>query len=289
MISPSCSAGCADRRFFNTQLRPYVDVSGSVWKGQPVEGVPPRSRRRNSPSSSAPLRSAICSSRQASTRSGRFDLTPVLLDEGAKQVTLELAEYHQLCAWATARHADHLAGPSGMSIARLVFDRRPPPVPVFQATGRGRSSGCSIRELTAIRLGGALPAHLPPGERQAVFEIRAARYSILSRAACCETSDVRTSEGSSSRLILRDAAVGFTASFRRAATRYCRPAAPLCRGVGCLDATRLDVEPGVLGMNGYRHGGRAVWRFALCAGICGPDAALGLWMRALIALAVIFL
>ncbi len=39
-ILPGCSrrADMLDG-FFNTQLRPYVDVSGAAWKGQPVEGV----------------------------------------------------------------------------------------------------------------------------------------------------------------------------------------------------------------------------------------------------------
>jgi len=162
--------------FFNTQLRPYVDASASVWKGRPLDGV------------AAPIAPAelVQFQRAAAIRdlffgagggapSLRFDLIPVYLDPGIKQVTLELG----------GTTANFVPGPpkatqitwpgSGMSTARLAFD--PPPKagsPDFQATGpwalfrlfeQGNLQQADSSERYQLTF--------RSGERHVVFELRA--------------------------------------------------------------------------------------------------------------------
>src|SRR5881394_1160994 len=76
--------------FFNTQLRPFVDTSGPVWRGQTVGGVPPPV----SPAElarfqqAAKIRDVFFTA--GATPTVHFDITPVSLDRGATQVTLDL-------------------------------------------------------------------------------------------------------------------------------------------------------------------------------------------------------
>ncbi len=163
--------------FFNTQLRPYVDMSGPVWHGQSVDGVPP-------PVSPADLaqfqRAAVIRDLffgvGGATPSVRFDLTPLSLDEGAKQVTLDLGGTVISYAHGPPRTTQITwPGTGGMSNARLVFD--PPPAGgtgVLQASGpwalfrlfdQGslQRAGSAERYTLSFRL----------GDRQASFEIRA--------------------------------------------------------------------------------------------------------------------
>jgi type VI secretion system protein ImpL len=163
--------------FFNTQLRPYVDMSGPVWHGQAVDGVPP-------PVSPADLaqfqRAAVIRDLffgvGGATPSVRFDLTPLSLDEGAKQVTLDLGGTVISYAHGPPRTTQITwPGASGMSTARLVFD--PPPAGgtgVLQASGpwalfRLFDQGSLQRAGSAERY--TLTFRI--GERQASFEIRA--------------------------------------------------------------------------------------------------------------------
>ena len=162
--------------FFNTQLRPYVDVGGKEWKGQPVEGVA-------SPAPPAALaqfhRAAVIRDlffgTGGNTPSLRFDLTPVFLDGGARQVTLELGSTK-----ITHAHGPPSAtqvtwpGSTGMSTVRLVFD--PPPL----SGGALQASGpwALFRLIDQGNLQQADSAEryqltFRSGERQAIFELRA--------------------------------------------------------------------------------------------------------------------
>ena len=163
--------------FFNTQLRPYVDMSGPVWRGQPVDGIPP-------PVSPAELaqfqRAAVIRDLffgvGGATPSVRFDLTPVSLDEGAKQVSLDLGGTTISYAHGPPRTTQITwPGPNGMGNVRLVFD--PPPAGgtgVLQAAGPWalfrlfdmgslQRAGSAERYQLSFRL----------GDRQVTYEIRA--------------------------------------------------------------------------------------------------------------------
>jgi type VI secretion system protein ImpL len=163
--------------FFNTQLRPFVDVSGGTWKAQPAGGVP-------SPVPSAELaefqRAAairdLFFAPGGNTPSLRFDLTPVFLDAGAKQVTLELGSTTITYTHGVPRATQVTwPGPSGMSTVRLSFD--PPPAGgtgVLQASGpwalfRLFDQGSLQRTGSAERY----QLTFRSGEREAVFELRA--------------------------------------------------------------------------------------------------------------------
>ena len=164
--------------FFNAQLRPFVDTSGPVWKAQPVAGVAP-------PITPADL---MQFQRAAAIRDlffagggnqpiVRFDIQPVSLDHGAKQVTLDFDGITVVYAFGPLRSTSVTwPGPTRMNTVRLVFD--PPPSsgpPVLQTTGpwalfrlfgQGNlqaAGSADIYDLT-FRL----------GDRQAEFQIRAA-------------------------------------------------------------------------------------------------------------------
>ena len=110
-----------------------------------------------------------------STPSLRFDLIPVYLDPGIKQVTLELGGTTVTYVPGPPQATQITWPGSGMSTARLAFD--PPPTsgaPEFQATGpwalfrlfdQGnlQQAGSSERYQLTFR----------SGERHAVFELRA--------------------------------------------------------------------------------------------------------------------
>jgi type VI secretion system protein ImpL len=114
--------------FFNTQLRPYVDTTGSVWKGQPVDGVP-------APIAPADLaqfqRAAVIRDMffgaGGNTPSVRFDVTPVAADATAKQVTLSLGGTNITYANGSQAQSTQITWPgsNGMTNARLAFDPAP--------------------------------------------------------------------------------------------------------------------------------------------------------------------
>jgi type VI secretion system protein ImpL len=162
--------------FFNTQLRPYVDVSGSTWKGQPVEGVPPpvAAAELTQFQRAAAIRDLFFGV-GGSAPAVRFDLTPMLLDPGTKQVTLELGGTTVTFAQGPPKATQITWPGSGMSTARLSFDPAPlGGAAAFQAAGpwalfrlfeQGnlQQAGSAERFQLSYR----------SGERQAVFELRA--------------------------------------------------------------------------------------------------------------------
>lgn len=170
-------AGMLDQ-FFTQQLRPFVDMSGATWKPQAVAGV-------SSPVSAGDL---ALFQRASTIRdlffaaggnqpSVRFDLVPVSLDPGARQVTLDLETTSVVYANGPIRSTSVTwpGAPTRMNSARLVFDPPPSTGPTtLQASGpwalfrlfqQGtlQQSGSADRYTLTFAL----------GDRKAVFEIRA--------------------------------------------------------------------------------------------------------------------
>jgi type VI secretion system protein ImpL len=161
--------------FFNTQLRPYVDTSGRVWRARPVDGVqtPISAGALAQFQRAAEIRDLFFGP-GGTTPQVRFELTPVSLDPGARQVTLELGG-----TTITYSHgppvATQLTWPAGTGSARLVFD---PPAPgatgVLSASGpwalfRLFGQGSLTREGSAE----SYRLSFRQGERQASFALRA--------------------------------------------------------------------------------------------------------------------
>lgn len=164
--------------FYTTQLRPFVDTSGPVWKAQPVGGVAPPV----TPGDLAQFQRAsqirdLFFAGGGAQPTVRFDITPQTLDAGAKQVTMDLDGLTISYAHGPLR-ATSVTWPGGaqrINSARLVFD--PPPSsgpPVVQATGpwalfrlfgmgRLQQAASSDRYTLSFQL----------GDREASFEIRA--------------------------------------------------------------------------------------------------------------------
>ncbi len=163
--------------FFNTQVRPFVDMSGRIWTAKEVDGVPP-------PVSPADLaqfqRAAVIRdlffAAGGNTPTVRFDITPATLDNNAKQVTLDFDGVVVSYAHGPSRATQITwPGPTRMINARLVFD--PPaaggtgvlqdsgPWALFRLFGRGQlaQSGGAERYTLNFQI----------GDRQAGFEIRA--------------------------------------------------------------------------------------------------------------------
>jgi type VI secretion system protein ImpL len=183
--------------FFNTQLRTYVDTSGTVWQPHPIDGVP-------APVSAADLaqfqRAAVIRDMffpAGATPSLRFDLTPVSLDSATKDITLDLGGTTITYANGPPRATQVTwPGANGMGSVRLVFD----PVPaVTTASGGATATPASTTPTAPSTAGGALQASGPwalfrlfdqgrlahagsvdhftltfhVGEHQAAFEVRA--------------------------------------------------------------------------------------------------------------------
>ncbi len=163
--------------FFNTHLRPYVNTTGKTWTPQAVDGV-------SAPVSPADItqfqRAAVIRdlffASGSSTISVRFDITPVELDAGASQVSLEFDGTSVTYAHGPARSTQITwPGPNGMTNVRLVFNPPPRggtgvlsesgPWAMFRLFGRGslQQAGSPERYLLTFSL----------GDRSAAFEIRA--------------------------------------------------------------------------------------------------------------------
>ena len=163
--------------FFNTQLRPYVDTSGANWTPRPVNGVP-------APVAPADLaqfqRAAVIRDlffgAGGNTPTVRFDITPVSLDTGAKQVTLDFGGTTVTYAFGPPRATQITwPGQTGMSSVRLVFDPAP-----STGTGAFTASGpwalFRLFEQGRLQQSGSAERYtltFQSGDRQASFEIRA--------------------------------------------------------------------------------------------------------------------
>ena len=162
--------------FFNTQLRPFVDTSGPVWRGQTVGGVPPPVSQADLAKfqQAAKIRDMFFTA--GATPTVRFDVIPVSLDRGATQVTLDLGGTTITYASGPPRATQVTwPGANGMSNVRLVFD--PPssgttgvlqengPWALFRLFERGqlKQVGSADRYQLTFRV----------GDREAIFELRA--------------------------------------------------------------------------------------------------------------------
>ena len=164
--------------FFNTQLRPYADTSGTNWTPQTADGV----AAPVSPADLAQFQRAatirdLFFAPGSTTLAVRFDISPVRLDAGATQVSLDFDGTSVTYAHGPPR-ATQITWPGSTRIqnVRLVFDPPPSggtgvlaetgPWAMFRLFGRGtlRQAGSPERYTLSFQL----------GERQAVFEIRAA-------------------------------------------------------------------------------------------------------------------
>jgi type VI secretion system protein ImpL len=188
--------------FFNTQLRPYVDVGGSVWKGQPVEGVaPPVSPVELAQFQRAAVIRDLFFGAGGNTPSLRFDLTPKFLDGAATQVTLEFGSTKISYAHGPPSATQVTwPGPTGMSTVRLVFDTAPattaaaaspasapataaaaspapaPPSPAAALQASGPWALFRLIDQGNLQQAGSAERYqlsFHSGERQAVFELRA--------------------------------------------------------------------------------------------------------------------
>ena len=164
-------------QFFTTQLRPFVDTSGSTWRAQPVAGVTPPV----SPGELAQFQKAAAIRELFFGAGGnqpvvRFDIQPVTLDAGSKRVTLDFDGTQLVYEHGPPRGITVTwPGANRMNNVRLVFD---PPLPggsgVLQARGawalfRLFSQGHLVQEGSPDRFSLTFNA----GDRQVVFEIRA--------------------------------------------------------------------------------------------------------------------
>lgn len=164
--------------FFNTQLRPYVDTTGKVWKPQTSDGVA-------APVSAADVvqfqRAAVIRdlffAPGSTTIAVRFDMTPLQLDSNASRVSLEFDGTSVTYAHGPSRATQITwPGPNRIQNVRLVFDPPPPggtgvladtgPWAMFRLFGRGtlRQADSPERYTLTFSL----------GNRDATFELRAA-------------------------------------------------------------------------------------------------------------------
>ena len=161
--------------YFNTQLRPFVDTSGPVWKAQAVAGVaPPVTPGSLSEFQRASNIGQLFFANGGAQPSVQFEITPETLDRGANQVTLELGS--QVITYAHGPLvAISVTWPgNGMNTARLVFQPAPTGGSVLQATGpwalfRLFDQGTLQEEGSPDRY--KLTFHV--GNREASFDIRA--------------------------------------------------------------------------------------------------------------------
>ena len=179
--------------FFNTQLRPYVDMSARTWKPQAVDGVPaPVSVEDLAQFQRAAVIRDLFFAAGGTTPTVRFDMTPVTLDPGARQVTLDLDGTTVSYAQGPPRSTQITwPGPTRMQNVRLVFD--PPPAggtgviaetgpwAMFRLFDHGKLQQVGAAERFTLTL--------QMGERQGVFEIRAG--SVLNPLAPGMLQDFR--------------------------------------------------------------------------------------------------
>ena len=164
--------------FVNTQLRPYIDRSGRVWKPQPADGAAaPVSAADLAQFQQAAVIRDLFFAAGGTAPSIRFDITPVSLDAGATQVTLDLDGTPIVYAHGPSRATQIIwPGPGRMQNVHLVFDPPPPggtgvlqgtgPWALFRMLARGRlqPGGSAERSTLTFQL----------GARQAVFALHAA-------------------------------------------------------------------------------------------------------------------
>ena len=179
--------------FFNTQLRPYVVTSGKVWQLQPADGVvPPITPTDLAQFQRAATIRDLFFAGGSATPTVRFDITPLSLDAGARQATLDLDGTAIVSIHGPPRATQITCpGPNRMQTVRLVFDPPPSggsgalqdtgPWAMFRMFGHARMQQADSPERFKLTF--------QVGEREAVFEIRAG--SILNPFAAGALQDFR--------------------------------------------------------------------------------------------------
>ena len=162
--------------FFNTQLRPFVDMSGRVWRPQAVDGVlPPVSPGTVAQFQRAAAIRDLFFGAGGQAPSVRFDITSVSTDPGAGAATLDLDGVQIQSASGPARSTQVTwPGPNGMTNVRLAFGSSGSEAPLtasgpwalFRLFGKGTLSNAGSAEKFTLSF--------RSGERQAVFDINAA-------------------------------------------------------------------------------------------------------------------
>lgn len=155
--------------FFNAQVRPFVDMTGSVWHVQPVNGVtPPVSQGAVAEFQRAQEIQQIFFTGSA-TPSVQFTVTPDQLSAGAAQVTLQLGGISiDYAHGPTVPTAVTWPGADGMQVARLIMTpaaaggtpvtlQASGPWAVFRLFDQGRitQDGSSARYVLTFDSGGA--------------------------------------------------------------------------------------------------------------------------------------
>ena len=167
--------------FFNTQLKPYVDTSGKVWKLQPVEGV------------TAPIAPADLQQFQTAqairdlffaaggtTPKLRFDLTPLGTEPGGSMAALDLGSATVQAGAGPPRPAQIVWPPPKAANAKLTW------APPGSSAGLQDSGAWALFRLFAR--GQFAPAGadrtvltLRDGDHSARFEMRASANPFTSR------------------------------------------------------------------------------------------------------------
>ncbi|WP_270939178.1 type VI secretion IcmF C-terminal domain-containing protein, partial [Falsiroseomonas oryzae] len=162
--------------FFNTQVRPFVDMSGRIWRPQAVDGVPAPvgAEAVLNFQRAAVIRDIFFAGQPQPTF--RFDIAPSQLDAGARQATLDLDGVTITYAHGPTRSTQVTwPGPNRMTNVRLVFDPAPAGAPgVLQASGpwalirlfqQGTIQGGGVAERFTLSF--------RSGERSISYDIRA--------------------------------------------------------------------------------------------------------------------
>ncbi|HVZ09628.1 type VI secretion system membrane subunit TssM [Rhodopila sp.] len=163
--------------FFNTYLRPYVDMSGKVWQLQPAEGMkPPASPADLAQFQRAAMIRDLFFPAGATAPTVRFDIIPVSLDATSTQAMLDFDGTSVLSIHGPPRATQITwPGQTRMQTVRLAF--QPPPASggalqdtgpwaMFRMFGHARMVQGDSPERFSLTF--------QLGDRQAVFEIRAA-------------------------------------------------------------------------------------------------------------------
>jgi type VI secretion system protein ImpL len=124
--------------FFNTQLRPFVNMAGTNWKLQPAGDVePPISQGDLAQFQRAAAIRDLFFGPGGKDPAVRFDITPISADNVTKQVTIDLGDQQIVYAHGPTRPVTvNWPGTNRIISARLAFD--PPPSsgsPVIQTSG----------------------------------------------------------------------------------------------------------------------------------------------------------
>jgi type VI secretion system protein ImpL len=160
--------------YFNAQLRPYVDTAGPVWRPQAADGIsPPISAGQLAQFQRASVIRQMFFSAGGAAPSVQLEITPVDLDPGARQVTMDLGATSIVYAHGPERATSFKWPDQGSSSARLVFD---PAAPGGNLRASGPWALFRLIQQGSLRQDGA-PNHytltFQSGERRAVFSIRA--------------------------------------------------------------------------------------------------------------------